>query len=95
MGAVFGGLRPRGKLMVVGASMEPLPIPAAALIAGSTAIQGHASGTSRDSEDTLNFSVLTGVKPMIETFPLEQAAEAYERMISGAARFRTVLTTGV
>jgi D-arabinose 1-dehydrogenase-like Zn-dependent alcohol dehydrogenase len=94
MGAVFGGLRPRGILMVVGASMEPLPVPAAALIGGSHAIQGHASGTSRDSEDTLHFSLLAGVRPMIETFPLEQAAEAYEKMVSGAARFRMVLTTG-
>jgi D-arabinose 1-dehydrogenase-like Zn-dependent alcohol dehydrogenase len=94
MGAVFGGLRPRGKLLVVGASMEPIPVPAAALIGGSTAIQGHASGTSRDSEDTLNFSALTGVRPMIETFPLEQAAQAYEKMMSGAARFRMVITTG-
>ena len=93
MGAVFGGLRPRGRLIVVGASMEPIPVPAAALIGGSNVIQGHASGTSRDSEDTLNFSVLADVKPMIETFPLERAAEAYDRMISGQARFRAVLTT--
>ena len=94
MGAVFGGLRSRGRLIVVGAAMEPIPVPAAALIAGSTTIQGHASGTARDSEDTLNFSVLTGVRPMIETFQLEQAAKAYEKMISGAARFRMVITTG-
>jgi D-arabinose 1-dehydrogenase-like Zn-dependent alcohol dehydrogenase len=94
MGAVFGGLRPRGKLIVVGASMEPVAVPAMALIVGSKAIQGHASGTSRDSEDTLNFSALTGVRPMIETLPLEQVARAYEKMISGAARFRMVITTG-
>ena len=94
IGAVFGGLRPRGRLIVVGASMEPIPVPAAALIGGSNVIQGHASGTSRDSEDTLNFSVLADVKPMIETFPLERVAEAYERMISGQARFRAVVTTG-
>jgi D-arabinose 1-dehydrogenase-like Zn-dependent alcohol dehydrogenase len=94
MGAVFGGLRPTGKLLVVGASMEPLPIPAAMLIGGSTTIAGHASGTSRDSEDTLSFSVLTDVRPMIETLPLEQASEAYEKMMSGDARFRMVLTTG-
>jgi D-arabinose 1-dehydrogenase-like Zn-dependent alcohol dehydrogenase len=94
MGAVFGGLRPRGTLLIVGASMDPLPIPAAALIGGSTNIGGHASGTSRDSEDTLSFSVLAGVKPMIETMPLERAADAYEKMISGDARFRMVLTTG-
>jgi alcohol dehydrogenase/propanol-preferring alcohol dehydrogenase len=94
MGAVFSGLRPRGRLLVVGASMEPIPVPAAALIGGSTSIHGHASGTSRDSEDTLSFSVLAGVRPMIETFPLEQAAQAYEKMITGQARFRMVITTG-
>jgi D-arabinose 1-dehydrogenase-like Zn-dependent alcohol dehydrogenase len=94
MGAVFSGLRPRGRLLVVGASMEPVPVPAGALIAGSRVIQGHASGTSRDSEDTLSFSVLADVRPMIETVPLEQAGEAYEKMISGQARFRMVLTTG-
>jgi D-arabinose 1-dehydrogenase-like Zn-dependent alcohol dehydrogenase len=94
MAAVFGGLRPRGTLIVVGASMDPIGVPAAALIGGSTTIAGHASGTSRDSEDTLNFSVLAGVKPMIETMPLEDAAKAYEKMMSGDARFRMVLTTG-
>jgi D-arabinose 1-dehydrogenase-like Zn-dependent alcohol dehydrogenase len=94
MAAVFGGLRPRGKLLVVGASMDPIAVPAAALIGGSKAIVGHASGTSRDSEDTLAFSVLRGVRPMIETRPLESAAEAYQKMIEGKARFRMVLTTG-
>ncbi len=94
MAAVFGGLRPRGRLVVVGASMDPIGVPAAALIGGGKTIAGHASGTSRDSEDTLAFSVLTGVRPMIETFPLERAAEAYEKMMSGDARFRLVLTTG-
>ena len=94
MAAVFGGLRPRGSLVVVGASMDPINVPAAALIGGGKTITGHASGTARDSEDTLNFSVLSGVRPMIETFPLEQAAEAYERMMSGDARFRAVITTG-
>jgi D-arabinose 1-dehydrogenase-like Zn-dependent alcohol dehydrogenase len=94
MAAVFGGLRPRGKLLVVGAAMEPVAVPAAALIAGSKAIVGHASGTSRDSEDTLAFSVLSGVRPMIETVPLESAAEAYQKMITGQARFRMVITTG-
>ena len=93
MGAVFGGLRPQGKLMVVGASMDPLPIPAAGLIAGDKVIEGHASGTSIDSEDTLRFSVLSGVRPMIETLPLERAGEAYDKMMSGDARFRMVLTT--
>ncbi len=94
MSAVFGGLRPRGTLLVVGASMEPIGVPAAALIGGSKTIAGHASGTARDSEDTLNFSVLTGVRPMIETMPLESAAEAYAKMLGGDARFRMVLTTG-
>jgi D-arabinose 1-dehydrogenase-like Zn-dependent alcohol dehydrogenase len=94
MGAVFGGLRPNGTLLVVGASMEPIPVPAAMLIGGAKKIAGHASGTSRDSEDTLNFSVLSGVRPMIETVPLERAAEAYEKMLSGDARFRMVITTG-
>jgi alcohol dehydrogenase/propanol-preferring alcohol dehydrogenase len=94
MAAAFGGLRPGGKLLVVGASMDPIAVPAAALIGGSRAIVGHASGTSQDSEDTLAFSVLSGVRPMIETMPLESAAEAYQKMISGKARFRMVLTTG-
>jgi alcohol dehydrogenase/propanol-preferring alcohol dehydrogenase len=94
MAAVFGGLRPRGTLLVLGASMDPIAIPAAALIGGSKSIVGHASGTARDSEDTLNFSVLSGVRPMIETMPLESAAQAYEKMMSGDARFRMVLSTG-
>jgi D-arabinose 1-dehydrogenase-like Zn-dependent alcohol dehydrogenase len=92
--AVFGGLRPRGRAMIVGASMEPIGVPPAALIGGSKEIHGHASGTSQDSEDTMRFSVLADVKPMIETMPLEQAAQAYEKMMSGDARFRMVLTTG-
>jgi D-arabinose 1-dehydrogenase-like Zn-dependent alcohol dehydrogenase len=94
MTAVVGGLGVRGKLLVVGASMEPLEIPPAMLIGGNKTIQGHASGTARDSEDTLAFSVLSGVRPKIETLPLERAEEAYERMMSGDARFRMVITTG-
>jgi D-arabinose 1-dehydrogenase-like Zn-dependent alcohol dehydrogenase len=66
----------------------------AMLIAGGKSIAGHASGTSKDSEDTLAFSALADVRPVIETFPLEQATQAYERMMSGDARFRVVLTTG-
>jgi D-arabinose 1-dehydrogenase-like Zn-dependent alcohol dehydrogenase len=91
--AAFGGLAARGRLVILGASMEPMQIPPAALIGGSTSIVGHASGSSRDSEDTLSFSVLAGVRPMIETLPLERTGEAYEKMISGDARFRMVLTT--
>jgi D-arabinose 1-dehydrogenase-like Zn-dependent alcohol dehydrogenase len=94
MAAVFSGLRPRGRLLVVGASMDPIGVPAAMLIGGSSTITGHASGTSQDSEDTLRFSVLGNVRPMIETLPLEQAAQAYNKMLSGNARFRMVLTTG-
>ncbi|MEA2145524.1 MAG: hypothetical protein QOG59_1111 [Solirubrobacteraceae bacterium] len=94
MAAVFGGLRPNGTLLVVGASMDPIAVPAAMLIGGGKSIVGHASGTARDSEDTLNFSVLSGVRPMIETMPLESAAQAYEKMMSGDARFRMVLSTG-
>ncbi len=94
MAAVFGGLRPRGTLLVVGASMEPIAVPAAALIGGSKSISGHASGTARDSEDTLAFSALSGVRPMIETIGLESAADAFAKMMNGEARFRMVLTTG-
>jgi len=92
--AVLGGLGVRGKLVIVGASMEPMQIPPAMLIGGSKAIAGHASGHSGDSEDTLDFSALSGVRPMVETFPLERATEAYERMLSGEARFRVVIVTG-
>ena len=94
MGAVFGGLRPQGELMVVGAAMEPLPVPAAMLIGGDKVIEGHASGTSIASEDTLRFSALSGVRPMIEVMGLEQAGEAFHKMMSGEARFRMVLSTG-
>jgi len=94
MAATFGGLRPHGKLLVVGASPDPIPVPSMALIAGSKGIVGHASGTARDSEDTLEFSVLSGVRPMIEAVPLESAAEAYRKMMSGKARLRMVLMTG-
>ena len=94
MTAVIGGLGVRGKLVVVGASMDPIEVPPAMLIGGSRSLVGHASGTSRDSEDTLAFSALTDVRPMIETLELERAAEAYERMMRGDARFRMVLTTG-
>jgi D-arabinose 1-dehydrogenase-like Zn-dependent alcohol dehydrogenase len=94
MTAALGGLGPRGKLVVLGAAMEPMEFPPAMLISGDKAIAGHASGHSGDSEETLAFSALAGVRPMIETLPLERATEAYERMLSGDARFRMVLTTG-
>ncbi|HXL21187.1 MAG TPA: alcohol dehydrogenase [Candidatus Dormibacteraeota bacterium] len=92
MSELFDGLGPTGKLMVVGADMAPLAVTPAQLINGRRTIQGWATGTPSDAEDTLNFSVLTGVRPMIETYPLEKAAEAYARMMSGKAQFRVVLT---
>jgi D-arabinose 1-dehydrogenase-like Zn-dependent alcohol dehydrogenase len=94
MTALLGGLGVRGRLVVVGATMDPIEVSPVVLIGGSRSIVGHSSGTSRDSEDTLGFSALSGVRPMTETRPLERASEAYERMLSGDARFRMVLTTG-
>lgn len=92
MSSLVGGLKPRGTLMVVGAGMEALSVTPAQLIFGSKNIRGWASGASIDWEDTLQFSALTGVRPMIERYPLEKAAEAYSQMMSGRARFRVVLT---
>ena len=92
MTPTLAGLKPRGQLVVVGASPDPLQVPPFAIIPGSTAVQGHASGTSQDSEDTLRFSVLTGVRPRIETLPLAEAQAAYDKMMAGDARFRMVLT---
>jgi 2-desacetyl-2-hydroxyethyl bacteriochlorophyllide A dehydrogenase len=94
MSAAVGGLAPRGTLIVVGASMDPIQVSPMAIIPGSTAVAGHASGTSKDSEDTLRFSALQQVRPTIELVPLEQAAEGYARMMANEARFRIVLTTG-
>lgn len=88
------GLAVRGKLIVVGVGAEPIQVNAMDLIATNRTIHGHASGASIDSEDTLKFSVLSAVHPMIETMPLERAAEAYEKMMAAKARFRMVLTTG-
>ena len=93
MTATVGGLRHRGRLVVVGAPQDPLQVSAAELIGPSTIVAGHASGTAKDSEDTLRFAALTGVRPMVETAPLEQAEEAFGRMMAGKPRFRVVLTT--
>ena len=92
MAEVIDGLAPNGKLMVIGASMDPIAVTPVQLINGSRSLQGWASGTTADEEDTLNFAEMTGVRPMIETYPLEKAAEAYARMLSGKAQFRVVLT---
>jgi D-arabinose 1-dehydrogenase-like Zn-dependent alcohol dehydrogenase len=91
MSAVFGGLATRGKMVIVGSSREPVAVPAAMFLAGSKTISGHASGVASDSEDTLAFALLSGVRPLIEERPLEDAPAAYERMMSGEARFRMVL----
>jgi D-arabinose 1-dehydrogenase-like Zn-dependent alcohol dehydrogenase len=92
MSELIDGLGPNGKLMVVGVAFDPIEVSPVQLITGSKSIQGWASGTPTDAEDTLRFAELTGVRPMIETFPLDKAAEAYARMMSGNARFRVVLT---
>ncbi len=92
MSELIDGLGPNGKLMVVGASTDPIEVTPVQLIFGNHVIQGWATGTPTDSEDTLSFAELTGVRPMIETYPLEKAAEAYARMMSGDAKFRVVLT---
>lgn len=94
MSALMDGLAPRGTLIVVGAGVEPLNITPLQLIAGSKTVRGWASGTAKDSQDTLEFSELSGVRPLIERYPLEKAAEAYQQMISGKARFRVVITMG-
>ena len=92
MSELINGLGPNGKLMVIGAAFDPIEVTPVQLITGSRMIQGWASGTPTDSEDTLRFAELSGVRPMIETYPLERAAEAYARMMSGKAQFRVVLT---
>lgn len=94
MSAAIGGLGVNGKLLVIGAAPDPIEVSPLDLISAGRSIQGWPSGTSSDSEDTMAFSALNGIRPMIETMPLERAAEAYERMMSGDARFRMVLTTG-
>jgi len=92
MSELFDGLGPNGKFMVIGAAFDPIEVTPIQLISGSRSLQGWASGTAADSEDTLRFAEQSGVRPMIETYPLEKAAEAYARMISGEAQFRVVLT---
>jgi len=93
MSELIDGLGPNGKLMVIGVAPEPIEVtPAQLIVPNPRTIQGWASGTPTDSEDTLHFCELTGVRPMIETYPLEKAGEAYARMMSGDAQFRVVLT---
>jgi len=92
MNAVIGGLGQDGTLIVLGAAQTPLSVPPLVLIGGRRSVRGWPSGSSIDSQDTLAFAALNGVRPMTETFPLARAAEAYARMMSGDARFRVVLT---
>jgi D-arabinose 1-dehydrogenase-like Zn-dependent alcohol dehydrogenase len=92
MSELFEGLAPNGKIVVIGVDAEPLQITPVQLITGSRTIQGWASGTTADEDDTLRFAELSGVRPMIETYPLEKVSEGYARMMGGKARFRVVLT---
>jgi D-arabinose 1-dehydrogenase-like Zn-dependent alcohol dehydrogenase len=92
--ALVDGLSPDGKLLIPAAPSDPLTVSMMPLIAGRRSVAGWYSGTAKDSQDTLEFSALSDVHPMIEKFPLKQVAEAYERMHSGKVRFRVVLTMG-
>ena len=91
MGPLVSGLAARGKLIVVGVPQDPIQLNAWPLVFGGRSIYGSLTGTPIESEDTLAFSVLENIRPMIETAPLEQAAHAYARMMQGKARFRMVL----
>src|SRR6266446_3997666 len=93
MGPLVSGLATRGKLIVVGVPNDEIRLNAFPLVFGGRSIYGSLTGTPIDTEDTLAFSVLQKIRPMIETFPLEQAADAYARMMQGKARFRMVLVT--
>jgi alcohol dehydrogenase, propanol-preferring len=93
MGPLVSGLAVRGKLIVVGVPAEPIQLNAFPLVFGGRSVYGSLTGTPTDAEDTLAFSVLENIQPMIETVPLEHAADAYARMMEGKARFRMVLVT--
>lgn len=92
MSELVGGLAPRGELLTIGVPAEPLEVPLAPLIMGKRRVQGWPSGTAMDSEDTLRFSASSGVRAMIEKYTLAKVNEAFERMMSGKAEFRVVLT---
>jgi alcohol dehydrogenase len=91
--ATVDGLSHRGELVVVGADLEPMRIRPDQLFLRGRTVRGHSAGTAQDVADTMAFSILHGIRPMIETLSLEQTDEAYQKMMSGAARFRMVLTT--
>jgi len=94
MGEVLGGLGIDGKLILLGISPEPFPVSSLQLIGGRKSVAGWASGASIDSQDTMRFSALTGVRPIVQELPLEKAAEGYKLMMDNKARFRVVLTMG-
>ena len=94
MSTLVDGLAPDGKLVIVGAGPDPLSITPLQLILARRTVRGWPSGTAKDSEDTLQFSLQSGVRPMIERYSLGKVAEAYDQMASGRARFRVVLTMG-
>ena len=91
MGTLIDGLGVNGKLMLIGVISEPFAVSSLQLLMARKSIDGWPSGTAKDSEDTLRFAAAHGVRPMIETFPLDRVADAYEHMLSGRARFRSVL----
>lgn len=93
MTAAIEGLRHNGELIVLGATAEPIEVSPFQIIPTSRTIHGHPSGTARDVEETLRFAALTGIRPLIEEMPLEEVETAYQRMLSGDANFRMVLTT--
>jgi D-arabinose 1-dehydrogenase-like Zn-dependent alcohol dehydrogenase len=94
MGATIDGLGRRGELIVAGASADPLPVTGLQILGGTKRIYGHASGTALDTEHTLRFAAESGVRAWMEEVPLESAAVALDKMLTGQARFRMVLTTG-
>ena len=94
MSTLMGGLAPRGRMIVLGAAPEPIQVSPFQLLFSCVGVEGALTGSPIDNEDTLGFSLLKGIKPMIETVPLEKAEEGYRKMMSNKARFRIVLTMG-
>lgn len=92
MSKLIEGLEPNARLIVLGSAFDPIEVTPIQLIGRNRTIRGWAAGTPSDSEDTMQFAELTGVRPMIETYPLEKAQEAYQRMLTGGTRFRVVLS---
>ncbi|HEY6334132.1 MAG TPA: alcohol dehydrogenase [Blastocatellia bacterium] len=92
MSSLIGGLGPNGRMLIIGVTSDPIEVATTQLIFSMSGIQGWKAGTPADSEDTLRLALIRGVKPMIEKYPLEKAGEAYDRMLSGKAQFRVVLT---